>query len=98
MKYYRSHNLVIIQSYINNEMVAGQTAANVAALAAVGGDDVLSKWKLMAEEARYGASTSDFGKAIVEKRKLGRIPKDGDGNKKGSSTSTTSGKLYFCYH
>lgn len=28
------------------------TAANVAARAAVGGDDVLSKWTLMAEQAR----------------------------------------------
>ena len=28
------------------------TAANVAARAAVGGDDVLSKWQLMAEQAR----------------------------------------------
>lgn len=28
------------------------TAANVAARAAVGGDDMLSKWQLMAEQAR----------------------------------------------
>lgn len=29
------------------------TAANVAARAAVGGDDMLSKWQLMAEQARH---------------------------------------------
>jgi transcription initiation factor TFIID subunit 4 len=41
------------------------TAANVAARAAVGGDDLLSKWQLMAEQARQkrevgmeGASSS----------------------------------------
>ncbi|WOL16961.1 transcription initiation factor TFIID subunit 4b-like isoform X2 [Canna indica] len=44
-------------------------AANVAARAAVGGDDMLSKWQLMAEQARQkregfdGASISQLGKA-----------------------------------
>ncbi|KAK4787251.1 hypothetical protein SAY86_011084 [Trapa natans] len=46
------------------------TAANVAARAAVGGDDMLSKWQLMAEQARQkrvggseGASSSQTSKA-----------------------------------
>ncbi|XP_072978785.1 transcription initiation factor TFIID subunit 4b isoform X1 [Typha angustifolia] len=49
------------------------TAANVAARAAVGGDDMLSKWQLMAEQARQkregldGASSSQSGKATNRK-------------------------------
>lgn len=37
------------------------TAANVAARAAVGGDDVLSKWQLMAEQARQKREGLDVG-------------------------------------
>ena len=47
------------------------TAANVAARAAVGGDDMLSKWQLMAEQARQkreggmeGASSSQTLKDV----------------------------------
>ena len=47
------------------------TAANVAARAAVGGDDMLSKWQLMAEQARQkheggmeGASSSQAVKDV----------------------------------
>lgn len=37
------------------------TAANVAARAAVGGDDMLSKWQLMAEQARQKREGLDAG-------------------------------------
>jgi transcription initiation factor TFIID subunit 4 len=37
------------------------TAANVAARAAVGGDDMLSKWQLMAEQARQKREGLDVG-------------------------------------
>ncbi|KAK8691958.1 hypothetical protein V6N13_075446 [Hibiscus sabdariffa] len=60
------------------------TAANVAARAAVGGDDMLSKWQLMAEQARQkreggtdSASVSQVGK---------------DGNRRPSSMSGKSTK------
>lgn len=46
------------------------TAANVAARAAVGGDDMLSKWQLMAEQAkqkRDAASGSHPGKDMPQK-------------------------------
>ncbi|KAJ6805204.1 transcription initiation factor TFIID subunit 4b-like isoform X1 [Iris pallida] len=49
------------------------TAANVAARAAVGGDDMLSKWQLMAEQARQkregldGASSSEPAKSTSHK-------------------------------
>jgi len=50
------------------------TAANVAARAAVGGDDMLSKWQLMAEQARQKregggdvASGSQPGKDVTRK-------------------------------
>nr|GMD89165.1 transcription initiation factor TFIID subunit 4B-like isoform X1 [Ipomoea batatas]GMD89166.1 transcription initiation factor TFIID subunit 4B-like isoform X1 [Ipomoea batatas] len=46
------------------------TAANVAARAAVGGDDMLSKWQLMAEQAkqkRDAASGSHPGKDMAQK-------------------------------
>lgn len=49
------------------------TAANVAARAAVGGDDMLSKWQLMAEQARQkreggvDAASSQPGKDVTRK-------------------------------
>lgn len=49
------------------------TAANVAARAAVGGDDMLSKWQLMAEQARQkreggvDATSSQPGKDVSRK-------------------------------
>ncbi|TYK31146.1 transcription initiation factor TFIID subunit 4b [Cucumis melo var. makuwa] len=61
------------------------TAANVAARAAVGGDDMLSKWQLMAEQARQkreggmdSASSSQAGKDAVRKSSsaAGRHGKD----------------------
>ncbi|KAM5573934.1 transcription initiation factor TFIID subunit 4b [Rosa sericea] len=61
------------------------TAANVAARAAVGGDDMLSKWQLMAEQARQKreggsdvASGSQPGKDVNRKptSAAGRIMKD----------------------
>lgn len=72
------------------------TAANVAARAAVGGDDMLSKWQLMAEQARQkreggmdSASSSQAGKDAVRKSSsaAGRHGKDNlEGERKGSNT------------
>ncbi|XP_042489959.1 transcription initiation factor TFIID subunit 4b-like isoform X2 [Macadamia integrifolia] len=42
------------------------TAANVAARAAVGGDDMLSKWQLMAEQARQKREGGADGASIVQ--------------------------------
>lgn len=71
------------------------TAANVAARAAVGGDDMLSKWQLMAEQARQkreggvDASGSQQGKDTSRKLASGR--KDNhEGEKKGNATSLTA--------
>ncbi|THU72601.1 hypothetical protein C4D60_Mb04t13920 [Musa balbisiana] len=78
------------------------TAANVAARAAVGGDDMLSKWQLMAEQARQkrdgvdGASGSQQGKSASSKSLLssGRGSKEKqEFEKKGSSAFCTSGSM-----
>ncbi|CAL9085059.1 unnamed protein product, partial [Musa textilis] len=78
------------------------TAANVAARAAVGGDDMLSKWQLMAEQARQkrdgidGASGSQQGKSASSKSLLssGRGSKEKqEFEKKGSSAFCTSGNM-----
>ncbi|XP_042471134.1 transcription initiation factor TFIID subunit 4b-like isoform X1 [Zingiber officinale] len=80
------------------------TAANVAARAAVGGDDMLSKWQLMAERARQkhdgpdGASASQLGKSANSKSSLnsGRGPREKhESDKKGSSLSTSGGARRF---
>ncbi|RZS16924.1 hypothetical protein BHM03_00049008 [Ensete ventricosum] len=82
------------------------TAANVAARAAAGGDDMLSKWQLMAEQARQkrdgidGASGSQLGKSAGGKSlsSSGRGSKEKqEFEKKGSSAFGTSGK-YAVYH
>lgn len=85
------------------------TAANVAARAAVGGDDMLSKWQLMAEQARQkregldGASGSQPGKTTTGKPlpSFGRISKEQkEAEGKGSSVAAVSGKddaLFFLY-
>ncbi|KAL5563565.1 hypothetical protein UlMin_033312 [Ulmus minor] len=69
------------------------TAANVAARAAVGGDDMLSKWQLMAEQARQkreggmdAASGSQVGKEA--NRKPGRSTKDNQDGEKRSGTAS----------
>lgn len=75
------------------------TAANVAARAAVGGDDMLSKWQLMVEQARQkrdgfdGASASQLGKSANSKSSLnsGRGPREKHESEKKGSLST-SGK------
>ncbi|KAA8528474.1 hypothetical protein F0562_035829 [Nyssa sinensis] len=78
------------------------TAANVAARAAVGGDDMLSKWQLMAEQARQkregdfdAASGSQLGKDVSCKplSTSGRNAKDNqEADKRGhSSAIATSG-------
>ncbi|KAL5981323.1 hypothetical protein ACLOJK_015378 [Asimina triloba] len=79
------------------------TAANVAARAAVGGDDMLSKWQLMAEQARLKREGGQDGAAgAVPGKDLGRrlssvagkaSMDDQDTENKGLSISTTSGVM-----
>lgn len=78
-------------------------AANVAARAAVGGDDMLSKWQLMAEQARQkregvDTSSSQPAKDVSRKSSLssGRSTRDNqDGEKRGSATVTSSGRFHL---
>ncbi|GFY86013.1 TBP-associated factor 4 [Actinidia rufa] len=83
------------------------TAANVAARAAVGGDDMLSKWQLMAEQARQKreggidvASGSQAGKDVSHKpiSTFGKNERDNqEAEKRGHSTaSMTSGLSRKC--
>lgn len=71
------------------------TAANVAARAAVGGDDMLSKWQLMAEQARQkreggvDASGSQPGKDVIRKPTSGRKDSQ-EAEKKGNAASGKS--------
>jgi transcription initiation factor TFIID subunit 4 len=71
------------------------TAANVAARAAVGGDDMLSKWQLMAEQARQkreggvDASGSQPGKDVSRKLTSGRKDNQ-EAEKKGNAASGKS--------
>ncbi|XP_020276937.1 transcription initiation factor TFIID subunit 4b-like isoform X1 [Asparagus officinalis] len=76
------------------------TAANVAARAAVGGDDVLSKWQLMAEQARQkregldAPSPSQTGKATSSKPSSGlkrSMKEQQETQRRGSSSSSISG-------
>ncbi|THU71616.1 hypothetical protein C4D60_Mb04t03340 [Musa balbisiana] len=72
------------------------TAANVAARAAVGGDDMLSKWQLMAEQARQKREGFDGapGKTASSKPllSLGRSSREKqESEKKGSSAVSASG-------
>ncbi|XP_031399414.1 transcription initiation factor TFIID subunit 4b isoform X2 [Punica granatum] len=60
------------------------TAANVAARAAVGGDDMLSKWQLMAEQARQKREGGNEGASGSQHSK--------DSNRKSTSASGRSGK------
>lgn len=79
------------------------TAANVAARAAVGGDDMLSKWQLMAEQARQkreggtdAASGSQAGKDANRKRPSasGKSTKDNqESEKRGPLSPLAPGKL-----
>lgn len=75
-------------------------AANVAARAAVGGDDMLSKWQLMAEKARQkregatdGASNPRGNKEIQKKTvgglKTGNASDHQEGDNKGSNAATS---------
>ncbi|XP_058114696.1 transcription initiation factor TFIID subunit 4b-like isoform X2 [Magnolia sinica] len=79
------------------------TAANVAARAAVGGDDMLSKWQLMAEQARLkregiqdGASSGSPGKD-PSRRPLSASGKTSRDNQevenKGPSAGSVSGAI-----
>ncbi|GMP80926.1 hypothetical protein CsSME_00035837 [Camellia sinensis var. sinensis] len=73
------------------------TAANVAARAAVGGDDMLSKWQLMAEQARQkreGGTDAASGSQLtkdVSRKPLSSSSKnardDQEGEKRGSSAA-----------
>ncbi|XP_042375507.1 transcription initiation factor TFIID subunit 4b-like [Zingiber officinale] len=77
------------------------TAANVAARAAVGGDDMLSKWQLMAERSRQkregfdGASASQLGKSASSKSSLnlGIGSREIHESEKKNSSMPTSGVL-----
>lgn len=76
------------------------TAANVAARAAVGGDDMLSKWQLMAEQAkqkRDAASGSHPGKDLPQRSSSSRNTRDHQEAEKRSSSaaSTTPGMFGF---
>ncbi|KAJ4755482.1 TBP-associated factor 4 [Rhynchospora pubera] len=70
------------------------TAANVAARAAVGGDDMLSKWQLMAEQARQkreglDTGTSQTGKTTATKpgQKSKGSNEEQEAEKRGLSTT-----------
>ncbi|GMI83144.1 TBP-associated factor 4B, TBP-associated factor 4 [Hibiscus trionum] len=72
------------------------TAANVAARAAVGGDDMMSKWQLMAEQARQkreggtdAASVSQVGKDVnhMPSSASGKSTKDNQESEKGGQHS-----------
>ncbi|XP_021597186.1 transcription initiation factor TFIID subunit 4b isoform X2 [Manihot esculenta] len=72
------------------------TAANVAARAAVGGDDMLSKWQLMAEQARQkreggteATSGSQLSKDVSRKSTSGRNMKDNQEPEKRSPASAS---------
>ncbi|XP_010905279.1 transcription initiation factor TFIID subunit 4b isoform X2 [Elaeis guineensis] len=78
------------------------TAANVAARVAVGGDDMLSKWQLMVEQARQkregldGASGSHPSKTTTDKPSpsSGRISREQrEAERKGSSAAAVSGGI-----
>ncbi|XP_030458959.1 transcription initiation factor TFIID subunit 4b-like [Syzygium oleosum] len=75
------------------------TAANVAARAAVGGDDMLSKWQLMAEQARQKREgglevASQVGKDSQKSSISGRSNKDNqEAGKKGQAASGAIRKL-----
>lgn len=81
-------------------------AANVAARAAVGGDDMLSKWQLMAEQARQKreggtdtASGSQPTKDVSRKSSpsSGRSTKDGqERERKGPNSLGNSGGFLLC--
>ncbi|XAR48408.1 hypothetical protein NMG60_11031228 [Bertholletia excelsa] len=73
------------------------TAANVAARAAVGGDDMLSKWQLMAEQARQKREGgTDAGSGSQSGKDASRKPlsasaknsRDQEGEKRGLSVPT----------
>jgi len=82
-------------------------AANVAARAAVGGDDMLSKWQLMAEQARQKreggtdtASGSQQTKDVSRKSSpsSGRSTKDNqERERKGPSIGNSGAFLLGCF-
>ncbi|XP_038990387.1 transcription initiation factor TFIID subunit 4b-like [Phoenix dactylifera] len=96
-------NFSLMQANKEEDDKMRTTAANVAARAAVGGDDMLSKWQLMAEQARQkregldGASGSQPGKTTTCKpaSSFGRSSREQqEAEKKGSSAAAISEFLF----
>jgi transcription initiation factor TFIID subunit 4 len=82
------------------------TAANVATRQAVGGSDMLSKWQLMAEQARQkregldvaGASQADRGPSARPSLKHGKGPDDRqDGQKRSHAAAFRTGKAAISF-
>lgn len=81
------------------------TAANVAARAAVGGDDMLSKWQLMAEQARQEREgiidgTSSYRQGRFAGGKLStngerRLREHREGGMRGAAASLSGIMLIF---
>ncbi|KAF3457213.1 hypothetical protein FNV43_RR01870 [Rhamnella rubrinervis] len=75
-------------------------AANVAARAAVGGDDILSKWQLMAEQARQnsGGGTDTAASGFQPSKDVNHKPSSTSGRnaKENRETEKRSGAATFC--
>ncbi|KAL5709418.1 hypothetical protein ACHQM5_020110 [Ranunculus cassubicifolius] len=67
------------------------TAANVAARVAVGGDDMLSKWQLMAEQARQKREGGDSTSSAITQATSNKDNSTTTRNKPSSSTTTSGG-------
>lgn len=87
----------IVQANKEEDDKMRTTAANVAARAAVGGDDMLSKWQLMAEQARQkreggtDASGSQPGKDVSRKPLSTSGRKENqDAEKRGNTASISA--------
>lgn len=98
-------DFLVVQANKEEDDKMRTTAANVAARAAVGGDDMLSKWQLMAEQARQKreggsdvASGSQPGKDVNRKptSAAGRIMKDNQEAEKrgGAAPVSVAGKCH----
>ena len=93
--YQQISKFLILQANKEEDDKMKTTAANVAARAAVGGDDMLSKWQLMAEQARQkreggvDASGSQPGKDVSHRLTSGRKDNQ-EVEKKGNAASGKS--------
>ena len=98
-------NILQVNKEVDDKMRTN--AANVAARAAVGGDDMLSKWQLMAEQARQkkrgggmdASSGSQPAKDVSHRSSStsGRSTKDNQAREKKGPTSGGF-LLLFIYH